>query len=68
MAPEVVGDRSDANEPPNLDGAPLACPDPRLVTLGLLPYGTHTFHLDVANAAGTAAWETTWTGGQAPPA
>ena len=51
-----------------LDGAPLACPDPRQVTLGVLPYGTHTFRLDVANAAGTGSWEKTWTGGQAPPA
>jgi hypothetical protein len=50
-----------------LDGAPLACPDPRLVTPGVLPYGTHTFRLDVTNAAGTASWERTWTGGQAAP-
>jgi hypothetical protein len=51
-----------------LDGTPFACPDPTLVTLGVLPYGAHTFRLDVANAAGTGSWETTWTGGQAPPA
>jgi hypothetical protein len=51
-----------------LDGAPLACPDPRQVTLGVLPYGSHTFRLDLADAAGTASWEKTWTGGQSPPA
>jgi hypothetical protein len=53
-----------------LDGAPLACPDPRLVTLGPLAYGAHTFHIDVTNAAGSDSWDVAWTGGsgQAPVA
>jgi hypothetical protein len=51
-----------------LDGAPLSCPDPRLVTLGPLPYGAHTFRIDVTNAAGADSWEVSWTGGQPAPA
>jgi hypothetical protein len=51
-----------------LDGAPLPCPDPRLVSLGLLPFGAHTFHIDVTNAAGADSYEVSWTGGQPAPA
>jgi hypothetical protein len=50
-----------------LDGAPLACPDPHLVTLGPLPYGAHTFRIEVANAAGSDSWDVSWTGGQQAP-
>ena len=46
-----------------LDGAPLACPNPSLVRLGRLPFGGHTFRLEVTNAAGSDSWETSWTGG-----
>jgi len=50
-----------------LDGTPLACDNPYLVTLGPLPYGAHSFRIDVANAAGSDSWEVAWTGGQPAP-